>query len=107
MLVGFGVVISYDCIGTFIPDFANIVYEDVVLRDSDWTFDDYGMSNFIVEHNTNKIFAVDFQSYNYIPDRNHRESSWKKYTNFQSITMKEIVNGVWINPAYHSSHPIR
>ena len=109
-----GNIITYDTafikgwgIGTYIPDFANIVYEDVVLRDSDWTFDDYGMSNFIVEHNTDKIFAIDFQSYNYIPDRNYRESSWKKYTNFQSIAMKEIVNGVWINPAHHSLHPMR
>jgi len=103
-----GNIITYDTafikgwgIGTFIPDFANIVYEDVVLRDSDWTFDDYGMSNFIVEYNTDKIFAVDLQSYNYIPDRNHRETSWKKYTDFQSITMKEIINGEWINPAFH------
>jgi len=53
------------------------------------------------EVNTDKIFAVDLQSYNYIPDRNHRETSWKKYTDFQSITMKEISNGKWINPAFH------
>ena len=47
-------------VGTHIPEFANIIYEDVVERDSDWTFDDFGSSNFIVEHNTDKIFAVDF-----------------------------------------------
>ena len=83
-----GNTISYDTafvkgygVGTLIPDFSNIVYEDIVQRDSDWTFTDYGMPNFIVEYKTDRIFAVDFQSYNYVPDRKYRESLWKKFEN--------------------------
>lgn len=88
-------------IGTLIPKFAKIISEDIVWRDSDWTFDDYGMSNFIVEYKTDKIYAVDFQSYNYIPDRNYRETRWNKFRNFQSKIFKDMFNGEWINPACH------
>lgn len=90
-------------VGTLIPKFANIVYEDVVNRNSDWTFDDYGMSNFIIEYKTDHIYAVDLQSYNFIPDRNYRESSWKKYLCFQSNILKDMINDEWINPANHPS----
>jgi len=88
-------------VGTHIPEFANIIYEDVVERDSDWTFDDFGSSNFIVEHNTDKIFAVDFQSYNYIPDREHRISKWEKFKNLNFYMLKDLANGKWTNPAHH------
>ena len=73
-----------------ISKYSQIIYEDVVIRKSDWTFDDYGMSNFIIEYKTDHIYAVDLQSYNFIPDRNYRESSWKKYLCFQFLIKKML-----------------
>ena len=91
-------------VGTLIPYFTNIIYEDIVQRDLDWTFDDYGSSNFIVEHITDRIFAVDFQSYNYLPNRDYRESKWKKFQKLNSNVLDGLSKGEWINPAHH---PIR
>ena len=78
-----GNILTYDTVfikgwgvGTLIPYFTNIIYEDIVQRDLDWTFDDYGSSNFIVEHNTDRIFAVDFQSYTKIPNQKDRQKCW-------------------------------
>ena len=85
-------------VGTLIPEFSNIVYEDIVQRDSDWTFTDYGMPNFIVEYKTDRIFAVDLQSYNFVPDRDYRESIWRKFENLHSDILKGLVNGEWSNP---------
>tara|TARA_B100001778_G_C18512097_1_gene594711 strand:+ start:173 stop:703 length:531 start_codon:yes stop_codon:yes gene_type:complete len=106
-----GNILTYDTVfikgwgvGTLIPYFTNIIYEDIVQRDLDWTFDDYGSSNFIVEHNTDRIFAVDFQSYNYLPNRDYRESKWKKFEKLNSNVLDGLSKGEWINPAHH---PIR
>ena len=62
--------------GTLIPKFANIVYEDVVQKKSDWTFFDYSTINFIVEVTTEKIYAVDLLSYANIPNHDDRQSKW-------------------------------
>ena len=97
-----GNILTYDTV--LIPYFTNIIYEDIVQRDLDWTFDDYGSSNFIVEHNTDRIFAVDFQSYNYLPNRDYRESKWKKFEKLNSNVLDGLSKGEWINPAHH---PIR
>ena len=59
-----------------ISRFKDIIYEDVVNRESDWTFDDYSMGNFVVEH-TGEVWAVDFTSYRYMPDREERNEKWK------------------------------
>ena len=106
-----GNILTYDTVfikgwgvGTLIPYFTNIIYEDIVQRDLDWTFDDYGSSNFIVEHITDRIFAVDFQSYNYLPNRDYRESKWKKFQKLNSNVLDGLSKGEWINPAHH---PIR
>jgi len=88
-------------IGTLIPKFAKIVYEDVIQKDSDWTFDDYGSANFIVECNSDRIFAVDFQSYNYVPDRDYRESRWKKSQNLNLCVIDDMMRGEWTNPDLH------
>ena len=104
-----GNIISYNTVfikgwgvGIYVPDFANIIYEDVVQRDSDWTFDDFGGSNFIVEHNTDKIFAVDFQSYNYIPNRDYRISKWEKLKKINFNILEDIlINEKWTNPTRH------
>lgn len=65
-------------IGTLIPKYREVVKKELVDRDSDWTFGDYHTPNFIVEDRTEKIYAVDLQSYGYFPDRNHRNHLWNK-----------------------------
>ena len=44
--------------GTLVPKYANIVYEDVVKRKSEWTFMDLHTVNFIVEYSTEKMFTL-------------------------------------------------
>ena len=63
-------------VGTLISKYADIVYEDVVKRTSDWTFMDLHSVNFIVEYSTDNIYAIDFQSYTYIPNHEERISRW-------------------------------
>ena len=63
-------------IGTLIPKYREVVKKELVDRNSDWTFGDYHTPNFIVEDGTEKIYAVDLQSYGYFPDRNHRNYLW-------------------------------
>ena len=62
--------------GTLVPKYANIVYEDVVKRKSEWTFMDLHTVNFIVEYSTEKIYAIDFQSYTKVPDKSDRQLYW-------------------------------
>ena len=66
-------------VGTLIPEYAQIIKEDVLDRPNPWTFTDYNSSNFIIELHTNKIFTIDFQSYCYCPNTEERESIWEKY----------------------------
>lgn len=54
----------------------NILYEDIVLHDSDWTFKEYALTNYLRENGTNQIYAIDFLGYCYIPDRKIRIQSW-------------------------------
>lgn len=58
-----------------------IIYEDVVQHKSDWTFSDFGVSNFIVEEDTNIIFSVDLQSYKYHPNLDKRITAWNTQSN--------------------------
>ena len=51
-----------------------------------------------------KIFAVDFQSYNYIPNRDYRISKWEKFKNLNFNMLKDLAKGKWTNPA---RHPLR
>lgn len=53
-----------------------IVYEDVVQHKSNWTFSDFGDSNFIQEETTGTLYAVDLQSYRNYPDKRKREKAW-------------------------------
>ena len=66
-------------VGTLIPEYAQIIKEDVLDRPNPWTFTDYNSSNFIIELHTNKIFTIDFQSYCYCPNTEERKSIWEKY----------------------------
>tara|TARA_B100000282_G_scaffold290646_1_gene261872 strand:- start:972 stop:1457 length:486 start_codon:yes stop_codon:yes gene_type:complete len=63
-------------LGTLVPKYAHIVYEDVVQRKSEWTFMDLHTVNFIVDYHTEKIYAVDFQSYTKIPNQKDRQECW-------------------------------
>lgn len=76
--------------GTLIPKFANIVYEDVVQKKSDWTFFDYSTINFIVEVATENIYAIDLLSYTNVPNHDDRQSKWNivyphEYNNLKSL----------------------
>jgi len=75
-----------------VSKYKDIIYEDVVERDHDWTFDDYGLSNFVIEWKTNKIYAVDFTSYCYFPDRQKRKDSWNRYSEKNKEELKTILN---------------
>mgnify|MGYP003129057389 CR=1 FL=1 len=58
-------------------DYRKIIYKDLVHREDHWTFTDYHFSNFISEINSEDIFAVDLQSYNYCPYKPLREERWQ------------------------------
>ena len=82
-------------VGTYIPKFAQIVAEDVRDRKSSWTFTDFALVNFIVEFKTNRIFAIDFQSYCYIPDMEKRKWIWDMDLKKDKERMEIIYNGDW------------
>ena len=83
-------------VGTVVPQFAEIIKEDVVNRTNPWTFTDYNTVNFIVEMKTNKIFTIDFQSYSYCPDMEKRERMWDETVRREKRRMGRICNGDWL-----------
>lgn len=54
------------------------ILEDVVLRDSEWTFDDYHFSNFVIPMVGTGIYAVDLLSYRHFPNKHERQSLWSR-----------------------------
>ena len=76
--------------GTLVPKYANIVYEDVVKRRSEWTFMDLHTVNFIVEYSTEKIYAIDFQSYTKVPSQSDRQINWDYSTKSDLNDLKRI-----------------
>lgn len=88
-------------VGTFIPQFATIIKEDVVDRINPWTFTDFAAVNFIVEFKTNKIFTIDFQSYCYCPDMEKRKRIWDLDLKKDRERVQAVMSGNW----YH--HPSR
>ena len=91
-------------LGTATEPFMSIVKEDVVERDSDWTFSDYHMTNFIVEAQTDKLYAVDFQSFSYIPDKNLRREIWNNCQQTHQQIFKGISNNKWVSPKINYTH---
>tara|TARA_B100001996_G_scaffold125017_1_gene94729 strand:+ start:543 stop:1025 length:483 start_codon:yes stop_codon:yes gene_type:complete len=81
-------------IGTLIPKYADIVYEDVVQRESDWVFHDLATINFIVEFGTEKIYAIDFQSYACIPDHRIREIKWEESRANDTVKVNGMLSGI-------------
>lgn len=91
-------IIKYDqeyikgyALGT-ISKYNQIIYEDVVIRQSDWTFDDYSMGNFVVEIYTNKIYMVDILAYCYYPDVDRRLKAWYLYKERNTRDLKRLLD---------------
>lgn len=82
-------------VGTFVPKFARIIAEDVRDRESPWTFTDFALVNFVIEFKTNRLFAVDFQSYCYIPDMKKRKVIWDLDTRKDKERMDQMFRGEW------------
>ena len=74
-----------------ISKYSQIIYEDVVIRKSDWTFDDYSMGNFVIEIYTNKIYMVDILSYCYYPDVDRRIKAWYLYKERNRKDLKNFI----------------
>ena len=66
------------------------IYKDLVEGDSDWTFNDYNFNNFIVVERLNKIYAIDFQSYNFMPSRQERKNLWETKVRMNNIIIEEM-----------------
>ena len=79
-------------VGTLIPEYAQIIKEDVLNRPNPWTFTDFNSSNFIIELHTNKIFTIDFQSYCYCPNIEERESIWKNFMEREKRRRKKFIS---------------
>ena len=61
--------------------FRKTILEDVVQRDSEWTFDDYMFHNFVIPTSLDSVYAVDLLSYRHFPDMNVRHSRWFQQRN--------------------------
>ena len=62
--------------GMTVKKYRDKIYKDLVEGDSDWTFDDFNFNNFIVVERLNKIYAIDFQSFNFLPSKEERKKLW-------------------------------
>lgn len=43
--------------------YKDIIYEDLVNRNDDYSFTSYGLTNFIIEEHTNRIYYIDLDDY--------------------------------------------
>ena len=66
------------------------IYKDLVEGESDWTFNDFNFNNFIVVERLNKIYAIDFQSYNFMPSRQERKNLWETKVRMNNIIIEEM-----------------
>ena len=76
--------------GMTVEKYRNWIYKDLVERDDDWTFCDYYYDNFIVLDSENKIYAIDFQSYNYMPSKDDRRKIWDKHSDINNTLFEYI-----------------
>tara|TARA_Y100001938_G_C7982200_1_gene374994 strand:- start:89 stop:604 length:516 start_codon:yes stop_codon:yes gene_type:complete len=76
--------------GMTVEKYRNWIYQDLVERDSDWTFCDYYYDNFIVLDAENKIYAVDFQSYDYMPSKDDRRKIWDRHSDTNNTLFEYI-----------------
>ena len=75
-------------IGTIAHPYNQIIYQDIVLRGSEWTFLDYNSQNFVVESVTDKIYAIDFQSYAMLKNIKERKNIWHEKIELQKSLLK-------------------
>ena len=66
------------------------IYQEFIERDSDWTFCDFNYDNFIVIEGEDKIYAIDFQSYNYLPSRKGRLDLWEEDLETNNLVLEYI-----------------
>lgn len=73
------------------------IYNDLISKD--WTFYDPHPSNFITCKKTEKTYAVDLESFAYIPNIDDRKKLWLRYQNLWPVwPMKTYVfdeHGMW------------
>ena len=81
-------------IGTMVPHLQKIIREDVLERDSDWTFSDYHTGNFLMELETGNLYAIDFLSYCYAPDRKWRKYRWDLALNRDKVIWDKLTRGI-------------
>ena len=78
--------------GMTVKKYRDKIYKEFVERDSDWTFCDFKYDNFIVVNgiDKDKIYAIDFQSYNYLPSRKERLDLWEEYLETNNLVLEYI-----------------
>ena len=57
--------------------FSDILYKNLVERESIWSFTDYGILNFIKQQDTEKIYCVDLESYREM-EISKRKDEWNR-----------------------------
>ena len=73
--------------------FRKTILEDVVQRDSEWTFDDYHFTNFVITMEGDCVYAVDLLSYRHFPSKAARHSLWtiqRNPVNLQRLLHHEL-----------------
>jgi hypothetical protein len=58
-------------------NFSNILYRELVERESPWTFTDYTIGNFIKSEYNNILYCVDFESYKKM-EISKRKEQWNR-----------------------------
>ena len=81
-------------IGICKQPYMSVVFKEIILRANPWTFSDLNAMNFIVEKTTEKIYAVDLQSYCYWPDMLERLENWKSWSKKQLKMFTNITEDV-------------
>ena len=76
--------------GMTVKKYRDKIYQDLIERDSDWTFCDFNYDNFIVIEGEDKIYAIDFQSYNYLPSRKERLDLWEEDLETNNLVLEYI-----------------
>ena len=76
--------------GMTVKKYRDKIYKDLVDGESDWTFNDFNFNNFIVVERLNQIYAIDFQSYNFMPSRQERQNLWETKLRMNNIIIEEM-----------------
>lgn len=66
------------------------IYNELVEKDREWTFCDFNYDNFIVLEKEDLIYAIDFQSYSFIPNKNKRKELWREDLETNNLVLEYI-----------------